>query len=342
MIYIFYGDDAYSAQEALRALYLTVGPRDLWESNITQMDGASFDLAHFAAAAQAVPFLADRRLVTVRGLLGTAETQRGAPRRGRRSPRAASGPSPWHDLAQALDALPPTTDVAFVDGRLSRDNPLLQELGGTAKTQEFPLLRGEPLSRWVREHMAQKNGTLTPQAVTELVRLVGSNLWTMDNELEKLATYCNGRPVAPEDVRALVGSAREANIFALVDAIMERRPEAAMRAMEELTAAGATAPYLLSMIGRQARLVALAQALAQEKAPPAQWGDRLGIQQEFVLRKTIEQSRRFSSDQVRQLYRLLLEADLAIKSGEAPEEIAMVELLARATAMTTALSRAPA
>ena len=333
MIYVFYGDDSFSANEALQRLYEAVGPQDLWASNVNEVEGVPFDVGRLAAAAQAMPFLASRRLVIVRGLLRANEPQRQAARRGRRSQAAGSSGPPAPGLREALEALPPTTDVAFVDGRLAAANPLLKELAPLASVQEFPNLRRDALGRWVRDRIVQKGGTATNEAVAELVDLVGSNLWAMDTELEKLATYCQGRPADAEDVRALVTSAREVNVFGLVDAIMEQRPEVALRLVEHLLHVGAGASYLLTMIARQARLVALAQSLAKDRAPAAEWGPRLGISQEFVLRKTVEQSRRFSADQVRALYQLLVEADLAMKRGDMPADVAMVELVTRATTM---------
>ncbi|MEE8517830.1 MAG: hypothetical protein V3S98_01745, partial [Dehalococcoidia bacterium] len=56
----------------------------------------------------------------------------------------------------------------------------------------------------------------------------------------------------------------------------------------------------------------------------------LGTQSDFVVRKTSEQARRFPPDAVRELYRLLVEADLAMKSSDSTEELALTELLARA------------
>ena len=44
MTSIFYGDDTFSADEALRAMYASVGPSELWESNIIQMDGPVFSV----------------------------------------------------------------------------------------------------------------------------------------------------------------------------------------------------------------------------------------------------------------------------------------------------------
>ena len=331
MLYVFYGDDDFSAQEALRGLYQSVGPSDVWSSNIADIEAASFDLAHLVAMAQTVPFLAERRLVIVRGLLATAEPQRQAQRRGRRAPAGRADASPVPSLATAMEELPPTTDVAFIDGKLTPANPLIKELSAMAQVQEFSPLRRDELARWVHDRMTQKGGSITGSAVAEIVELVGSNLGAMDTELEKLATYCQDRSADREDVRTLVASAREVNVFALVDAIMERRLPVALQLMDQLMKAGGTGPYLLTMIARQARLVALAQALAQEKVATDEWGARLGITQGFVLRKTSEQSRRFSPDQVRHLYRLLVQADMAMKMGEVSDDLALVELLARAT-----------
>ena len=55
-------------------------------------------------------------------------------------------------LPEMLAQLPPTTDVAFIDGRLGRANPLLAEVEALEQVQvqvrEFPMLRREALARW--------------------------------------------------------------------------------------------------------------------------------------------------------------------------------------------------
>ncbi len=341
MISLLYGDDTFSSHEALRQLYQAVGPPEMWESNITQMEGADFDVARFAAATQTVPFLAERRMAVVHGLLSTVEGREPARRGAGRA--AGRGPDlgPAAGLKEALQALPPTTDVVLVDGRLSPNNPLLRELTPLAQVTHFPTLRGDALSQWVRQRVGQKGGTIAPPAMRALVDLVGGNLWAMDSELEKLTIYCGGRAVDVDDVHLLVPWAREANIFAAVDAILEGRADTAMGLISRLMKGGAATTYVLAMVTRQVRLLALAQALAGQKVPHDQWPERLGIQQEFVLRKTTEQARRYSIGQIRQLYHLLLDTDLAIKSGEASDELAMAEFLAQATGLGAGPARRP-
>ena len=121
----------------------------------------------------------------------------------------------------------------------------------------------------------------------------------MDGEIEKLAIYCGDRPITSEDVQAR-GSAW-LSVFELVDAA--KRPGAALTAMERLLQGGATGPYLIAMVARQARMVALAQALAASGVPQQAWGPRIGTTSEFVVRKTADQARGFTPDAVRGLYR---------------------------------------
>lgn len=341
MIYVFYGEDDFSSAEALTPLLEAVGPEDMRDSNVTRMDAGQYSIERFGAAAMVVPFLAERRVVIVSGLLGTAEQQRGGRRptprrRGTRGDDAGPGPA----LAKLLPDLPPSTDAVFVDGKLSAGNPVLteiKELGPElVKAKEYAGLRGTGLGNWVRERVAAKGAQIDQQALAELCEVVGPDLWAMDGELEKLAIYVDTRVITLVDVKALVAGDREANVFELVDAIMDRRSDVALRVTERLFNSGAAGAYLIAMIARQARMVAIAQELALMHAPQAEWAGRLGTTSDFVVRKTAEQARRFSPEAVRSLYRLILEADMAMKTGETTDELAITELLAQAGGLQAA------
>jgi len=338
LIYVFHGDDDFSSSEALGTLLEASGPPELRESNVTQLSAGEFSINRFGSAAMVVPFLAKRRVVVVRGLLAASEAQR--PRRGTRQTNAARDAGPAAGLEPLLSELPPTTDAVFLEGKLPAGNALLATIRGLgpekAEVREFAALRRDSLARWVRERASQKGAEIDGTAVTELAELVGANLWAIDGELEKLTIYCGGRTITKEDVAALVSGSREASVFELVDGIMDGRPDVAQNATERLMRGGATGPYLLSMIARQARLVAIAQDLAAQRVPQAEWAPRLGTGSDFVVNKTAEQARRFAPEAVRTLYRLLLEADVAMKTGETTEELALTELLAQTGSLRVA------
>jgi DNA polymerase III subunit delta len=342
LIYVFYGEDDFSSSEAIKPLIEAVGTEDMRDSNITTIEGARFSIDRFGAAAMVVPFLADRRLVIVRGLLGTAEGQRGA-RRGRKAKAEDEGPAAG--LTKLLPDLPPSTDVVFIDGKTSSANSILTAIKGLGselvKAREYSPMRRDSLGEWIRDRAAQKGANVEPQAIAELAEIVGPNLWALNGEIEKLAIYVGDRPITLADVQSLVAGNREASVFELVDAIMDKRPGAALEVCETLLDSGATGPYLISMIARQARMVAVAQDLAARKVPQNEWAQRIGTSSDFVVRKTSEQARRFSPDAVRGLYRLLLETDIAMKTSDTTDELALTELLAQAGTLQATARAAP-
>ena len=240
VIYVLHGEDSFSATEALRELLEAVGPEDVRSSNVSELEAREFSVDKLAAAAMVVPFLADRRAVVVRGLMGTAE---GSQRRGGRQRQDGAQARPPTELSALLGELPPTSDVVFFEGRLSPANPFLKAVAeagdGQVRVREFAPLRRDALAAWVSERAAQKGGEIDRRTASMLAEQIGPNLWVMDSELEKLTIYCDGRPIGEDDVKALVSSTKDANVFALVDAIMEHRTGAALNSMRQLLDEGA-------------------------------------------------------------------------------------------------------
>ncbi|MEK9659128.1 MAG: DNA polymerase III subunit delta [Chloroflexota bacterium] len=339
MIYVFTGGDDFSIAQAVEGLLETVGPEELRESNVARMDGAGLTVEAFGATAMVAPFLSDRRLVIVRGLLAAAE---GTGKRGRRGAKsvAEERENPALKIAPLLAQLPPTTDVVLWDEGADTGNPLLaavKALGPEAATvRSFITPRGEQLTAWITQRAGAKGARIEPRAATHLAEVGGASLWGLDSALDKLAIYAGDEPIGVNDVDELVPGERETSVFELVDALMGRQADRALDALDRLLRAGASAAQLLATVNTQVRRLALAQELAAQGVPQSGWGQHMGTSSDFALRKVGEQARRFSPEAVRALYGMLLEADLALKSGST-DELTLAELAAR-----TSLLPAPA
>ena len=334
MIFIFHGADSYSMKEALEELRAQVGSPDLQDANTTVLPGEEVTPARLLATCATVPFLAERRLVIVEGLLTRVQeaewARRGRGRRDAGEPRTGAAISEeWHGLATTLADIAPTTDLVFVEGRLRGDNPLRQELASMAQVREFTPPTGPDLERWIQHQVSQRGATIGPAATRLLAELIGPDLWTQNNEVEKLALYRQGQEVRTEDVEALVSPVREANVFAAVDAVLEKRSQRALQLVSRLLESGATVPYVLGLLARQVRLVLLALEMTHGGVPQAEMGSRLGITSSYPLRKTLEQARRATPEQLRHMHGMLLETDTAIKTGQLEERLALEVLVAR-------------
>jgi len=325
-LYVLLGEDDFSRRQALEEIKRGLGDQAL-PANITVLDGRQVSLAQLRSVGETVPFLAEKRLVVVEGLLARFEPG-GRSGRGRKARPPTNRENEYKLLADCLGSLPESTIVVLVDGKITSQNPLYGALSGKAKVRRFPPLRGDKLRQWIEKQVKREGGTISPQAVSLLAGLVGSNLWVMASEITKLALLTSGRRIEEEDVRRLVSSAQEANVFAMVDAILASRPGVSERLLEQLLREGAAPTYLLFMLSRQVRLIVRAKELRSRGESEAGIQSRLGLSSEFAWRRTLEQAQRFPLSRVKEMYRKLLEADLAIKTGRYEGELALNMLVA--------------
>lgn len=328
MLYILYGKDDFSRHEALGEIKEKLGNPEMLAVNTVLLDGQQLSLGQLIDACSAVPFLCPYRLVVVQGLLGQFEQKFGQKRRtGRSKAKLEAGLGEWAGLAEYVNSMPSTTVLVFADGEIKATNPLLVSLAPLAKVMTFPPLNEKELTKWIKERVKQRGGTISAGAVASLIGLVGPDLWLMSNEIEKLLTFCSGRLITEEDVRQVTSYMREANIFALIDAIFEGRRKAAQRLLHQLLREGAAPSYILVMITRQLRLLIIARELGQ-RLSRAEIRDRLEPVSDYALQKALKQAKAYTLEQVKGAYCRILEADIAIKTGKYDDDLALDLLVA--------------
>ena len=324
MITVLYGMDEFSAHEALEALKEELNSDDQLADNTLVVAGASARPDELLVQCQTLPFLSEHRLIVVRGLLGRFESA-GGRRRGRRRPQDDKL-GPWQPFVEALPELPETTAFVLLDGEVHPQNPLLRALRPLAEVREFKPLPQAALAGWIGSRAQRHGVALEARAVAALAGLVGNQLWMLDSELQKLAVYANDRQVTEEDVRSLVSLAREPNVFAMADAVIEGRAGDAAKLLQRLLADGESPQRLLAMIARQYRLLLLTKELLEQRVRPPEISARLQVQG-FVIQRLLKQAPGYTIERLRQAYRRLLEADLSVKRGVYDEETALLLLI---------------
>lgn len=351
MVYLLYGDDDFTLRQHVAEIKAALGDPEMLALNTAALDGKTVSFAEVQANCETVPFLAPARLVVLDGLF-----QRFAPRRGRGAVAAAPASDNdndgddhtddeatdegapagkdaldrggWSALPRVFSNLPETTTVLMVEAKPpAKNNPLFRLVEKLVEVRVFNKLKGPALQRWVQERVEKTGGRITPGAVRLLVDLVGDDLWAMASELEKLATYALNRQITELDVQTLTVGAKEASVFALVDAITARNLRDAARLLHQLLEDGAAPPYLLFMIARQFRLLLQTRDLKAQGMDNQEISRRIGVFSDFAMRKTLEQARNAQRPALVAAYHRLLEADLAIKTGRLEGDLALELLL---------------
>ncbi len=327
MLYILLGEDDFSLTKSLEEIKRGAGDQALLAANTTTFDGQQLTLDQLRTVCETVPFLAERRLVIIQGLLGRFEP-RGKSRQRKRIAPPTERESEYKSFAAYLSDIPDSTVLVLIDGRIKSNNPLFKQLSARAEVRSFPILREDRLRQWIEREVAEQGASMSPQAVDLLAKLVGGNLWVMANEISKLALFTSGRRIEVEDIKAIVSYAQEANVFAMVDAILDFKAGVAEQLLEQLLQRGASSAYLLVMLSRQVRMIVQAKELRRQRKPEAEIQSRLGLTSGFALRKTLEQAQRYPLERLKQVYRKLLQTDLSIKTGKFEGGLALNLLIA--------------
>ena len=309
--HVIYGD-SFLVAERLRRVKIEAGAADLMDSNRHVVSARQARPDEALAMCNSLPFLDTMRLVEIEGVLSTQQASGGGRRAGRRSASAAGA---WTQLVEAVPALPETT---------------LPDLRGRRRPAKQPVAPYpvRALHRAPRGHSQRPGAAAMDQAESRgqggqhhpsgdagVGGTGGRRPMDHRPELEKLSLYATGRSVTDADVRAMVPYAQEANIFSAVDAIMDGRPGPALRSLMQLMEDGQEPLYIIAMIERQLRLIAMARDLTDRGVSQPDLGRRMGTNSDFVVRKTLGQARRLTLPQIRGKYRRVLESDLAIKQG---------------------------
>ncbi len=336
MYYIFHGADEFSRTQQVHKFRAQLGDSQFADLNTSQFDGRKVTLGELQHACDAVPFLAQKRLVIVDGMLARFDprhTKGGEEGEGTESEEEAN-PVLAKDLKDYLPRLPETTRLVFVESKtLAKNNPILRHAlddKANAHIKEFAEPRERDLPKWIRDRAKEKGGAFEPSAVEELAAHVGTDLRLIDNEIDKLLMYRNGQAIRAEDVRTLVASVHESDIFALVDALGHREPAAALKLLHAQLDHNAAPMYLMSMIVRQFRLLLQMKDLAARGKTLDATREQLKLHP-FVAEKTWKQALNFSLPQLEAIYQCLLDTDVAIKTGRSEPIVALDVLVVELT-----------
>ncbi|NQV90432.1 DNA polymerase III subunit delta [Candidatus Uhrbacteria bacterium] len=315
MLIFIYGDDGFRASEKVHLMIKTFRQKfDSTGLNIAEFStigrkGA--DVGDILGAVHALPFLGTKRMVVLKDLIGQVK-----------KPEMQI----WID---GFTKTPDSTIVIFwesTEPKALEKKPLFKALVDVAEVHHypFPQLQGSELTSWVKDRVKEHRGTIDVSALRVLVERVGADLWQMDNEIGKLVAYANTETISIAMVEELVRASFEGKIFQLIDAVSQRRPTEAIRLLQEERWSGANDHYLLTMLGRQVRILLGAKGLLEEhpQATKQELADTLNIHP-FVAQKALAQSRAFSLAQLKSVHDFLFESDYQLKTGQINADMAV-------------------
>lgn len=309
LVYLIYGGQRLLLEEALERLKGRIAQQADLNFNYAEFRGGEDDASMIIQAAETLPFISEKRLVVVK------EAEK-------------LSPADLSLLADCVKNPAPHACLVLVAGKLKKSSRLyrvVKESGGDVYEYKPPSKRGYP--QWIEDVFSKRNKVVTNAAASYLFQTVGQDLYRLKGEIEKICLFHEAKKrLDVEDIQPLVSKSAESTIFDLVDCLGRRDEAKALAILDNLLQGRELLERILPMIIRHFRLLLKTKVLLERGVDGAGLVSKLKLPP-FVVDGYRLQSRNFSHKQLRRSHELLLDADLAIKTGKGDPRF-VLEMLA--------------
>ncbi|MDZ4763583.1 MAG: DNA polymerase III subunit delta [Chloroflexota bacterium] len=322
VFYIFHGDDDLTIDAEVANMSARMG--DNGDLNTRRFDGEQTSVSEIMGAALAFPFLSDKRLVIVRDLLAWLG-RKGAGETGKKAVEL---------LTNEIPNLPDWTRLVFVEReKLPEANKLIKLARSDPRGYEKNFSTPDDSADWIIQRARTAyNVAIDPHAASALAAVTTyekhADLRRADSELFKLWAYTEGQPITEAHVALLTPYSAEAGVFAMVDALAERRADRATALLHQLLDQGENIFGIYANIVRTFRLMLLAREALDTGKKPGDLAAEMGMKSTYPLEKAFKQAKSFSLVQLETIYRRLRDYDRDIKTGVIEPLLALDLLIA--------------
>jgi DNA polymerase-3 subunit delta len=307
-LYLLFGAESYLRDLAARTIadaVLRAAP--LREFNESSFSLASVDVQQAIAAAEQLPMMTERRVVRVADFSRLRESDEEA-------------------LARYLARPAPSSVVIFIADELDKRRKLSKQLLDACTSVEFAPLGDTELATWAKSRLRELKAETDDRSLHQLIALVGSDVRTLSNELEKLsaAALPSGR-ITMEMIDTLVGRSRVLSNFELTDHLIARNRRRALQTLQRLLDDGAEPVMLIGLIAGNYHRLALAKELMARGAAKEEVF-RLVAMPYSKREEFLATARRSEAAALARSIKRIAAADLAIKTSQATPRL-QLELL---------------
>ncbi len=301
MIITLSGGNALLLQSALATLRSDFVSKH-GDLSVERYDAGDAAYARLNEAAQAMPFLVDKRLVII------------------------DSPTANKDLAEHISELlagvQDTTDLVFIEPKFDKRSVLYKTLKKQTDFREFDELNEAQLTNWLTSYAKEQGGSLGTAEARLLVVRVGINQLRLKNELDKLLSF--NPKVDKQSIELLTTASSQSTTFDLLDAALGGRTKKALELYQDQRRQRVEPQAILALLAWQLHVLATVKAAGDRSPDQVAKDAKLNP---YVVRKTASLARGLSMTSIKELVSATFTLDRRIKRETIDADEAMQNLL---------------
>lgn len=319
-IYLWHGDELYLKKASENEMRSKIIPPGAELMNVDVFEGKAMSVDAFIDAAETLPFMCDYRLIFLR--------ETGLFTSGRRNDS--------EKMEKYISGLPETTIVVCVESEIDKRGKLYKAVGKIGRTVEFTTPAEKELAAWSVGRLKKGGKTISPSAVSLLIRMVSADMSMLEMEINKLIDYTGSNAsaiVTEDDVRLICTQSLEAKVFDLMAAIGNKKMEAALAMYNNLMFMRESPLGILSLIARQFKMMLQCTDLQKKGYSQSDIEPALGLRS-YAVSEYLRQGKNFSARTMYNAFQECLATDISIKTGRMNDRTAVEILIVKYCGVT--------
>ncbi|MEM9493792.1 MAG: DNA polymerase III subunit delta, partial [Myxococcota bacterium] len=235
-VYILISDQPLLLERTHTSILDAALPEAARGFNLDLIDGKGMSANQVLGAAQTLPMMAARRVVSVREISA-----------------ATAG-----ELAKLIPYLGDPSETTVLIATASKVDKRIKFFAQAKKKKYLHELSApREVDSWLRREARTRGVDIDPRALGRLAEVIGRDLSRLALALDQLTLYAGDRTITPGDVDDLIAATRERTVFELTDAIGDGNLPAALAASASLCDQRQSVIGVVIMLARYMRQLAM-------------------------------------------------------------------------------------
>lgn len=307
-VYVIASQEYFLTRRVVERVRETLWEDIAGETNYQRLDGSETSLRTLLEAVSTIPFFGSRRLVVLEGANLFVDKLKTQEREELRS--YLSSPALTATLVMIFDA----------DDRRkwsSKYSKWAKEAGDQGDFVDCKRIYENQIPAWIKRIADHKGMRLSHEVLVYLTSYLRADIQTIYGELEKLEVHAKmGRHLTLEEVRNLVGDRRRSDIFVFQHQLGGGLTAQAMLMLDRLLDEGEEGIAILNRIYTYFKqLLRIKELDEQDRATPKGITKITNNRSPKINQQFIEASRRYTREDLLNVFPRLLDADREMKTG---------------------------
>ena len=337
-VYLFHGNEPFLIDYYVGALKGLILEGENESLNLSIFE-ANINIDDIIDACDTFPVFAQRKLVIVKysGLFyskskksAVSSNDEYLPEEDDVKPKTESRHKnkPQDALIDYISDIPDTTCLIFIESQADKRLKIYKQVAAYGLSLEFNRNKPSELVPWVIKGMKSLKKNIEYEAAQHLVAVSEPDMYTLRNEIFKLADYAGDRKdITLEDVKLMAIPTIKSIIFDLLDAVAKKDIPEALNILNEIIALKEPEQKILAMLSKQMGEILKLKLLMDDGATQAQINQYFQGKHPYALKIMTQQARGMSVEFLKNMLENCMEAEEKYKQGLIEPKLALELLL---------------